>query len=137
EPAGPLCPKNRSPDAAGRADERAIGYACTDFVLTELYRLMPPEGLKIALVLFLSFLTGLEREERLSANGHPSFGGVRTFPLIGLMGYGISLLAGGQILPVMLGFAVLGGFLMLSYRNKLVGYKTAGPPPGVSAPTPR
>ena len=96
---------------------------------------MPPEGLKIALVLFLSFLTGLEREERLSANGHPSFGGVRTFPLIGLMGYGISLLAGGQILPVMLGFAVLGGFLMLSYRNKLEASKLAGATSEMSALT--
>jgi uncharacterized membrane protein (DUF4010 family) len=95
-------------------------------VLTDLYRLLPPEGLKIALVLFLSFLTGLEREERLSAAGRVSFGGVRTFPLIGLMGYGISLLAGGQILPVMLGFAVLGAFLMLSYRHKLEESKFAG-----------
>ena len=95
-------------------------------MLNDLYRLLPPEGLKIALVLFLSFLTGLEREERLSANGRPSFGGVRTFPLIGLIGYGISLLAGGQVLPVMLGFAVLGAFLMLSYRNKLEASKLAG-----------
>jgi uncharacterized membrane protein (DUF4010 family) len=110
----------------GHIKERAIGYACTDLVLTDLYRLLPPEGLKIALVLFLSFLTGLEREERLAANGRLSFGGVRTYPLIGLIGYGISLLAGGQILPVIFGFAVLGGFLMLSYRHKLEEAKFAG-----------
>jgi len=95
-------------------------------VLTDLYRLLPPEGVKIALVLFLSFLTGLEREERLSVNGRVSFGGVRTFPLIGLMGYGISLLAGGRILPVMAGYAVLGAFLMLSYRNKLTTSQFTG-----------
>ncbi|MGA3018919.1 MAG: MgtC/SapB family protein [Bryobacteraceae bacterium] len=95
-------------------------------MLTNLYRLLPPEGLKIALVLFLSFLTGLEREERLAANGRVSFGGVRTFPLIGLIAYGISLLAGGQVLPVILGFAVLGGFLMLSYRHKLEESKFSG-----------
>jgi uncharacterized membrane protein (DUF4010 family) len=88
-------------------------------VLTDLYRLLPPEGVKILLVLFLSFLTGLEREERRTGTGQFSFGGVRTYPLIGLIAYGISLLAGGDILPVTLGFAVVAGFLMLSYRNKL------------------
>jgi uncharacterized membrane protein (DUF4010 family) len=94
-------------------------------VLVDLYRLLPPEGVKILLVLFLSFLTGLEREEHRAGNEHFSFGGVRTFPLIGLTGYGISLLSGGQILPVTFGFAVVAGFLMLSYRHKL---ETSGLP---------
>ena len=84
----------------------------------DLYRLLPPEGVKILLVLFLSFLTGLEREERRGDNEQLSFGGVRTFPLIGLIGYGISLLAGGQILPVTAGFAVVAAFLLLSYRQQ-------------------
>ena len=88
-------------------------------MLTDLYRLLPPEGVKILLVLFLAFLTGLEREERRVRTGQFSFGGVRTYPLIGLIAYGISFLAGGEILPVTLGFAVVAGFLMLSYRNKL------------------
>jgi hypothetical protein len=95
-------------------------------VFTDLYRLLPPEGVKILLVLFLSFLTGLEREERRAGGGQFAFGGVRTFPLIGLIAYGISLLAGGEVLPVTLGFAVVAGFLMLSYRNKLQGAGTAG-----------
>ena len=59
------------------------------FVLTDLYRLLPPEGVKILLVLFLAFLTGLEREERHVRTGQFSFGGVRTYPLIGLIAYGI------------------------------------------------
>ncbi|MGA2038803.1 MAG: DUF4010 domain-containing protein [Bryobacteraceae bacterium] len=88
-------------------------------MFTDLYKLLPPEGVKILLVLFLSFLTGLEREERRTGAGQFSFGGVRTYPLIGLIAYGISLLAGGEILPVTLGFVVVAGFLMLSYRNKL------------------
>ena len=88
-------------------------------MLNDLYKLLPPEGVKILLVLFLAFLTGLEREERRTGTGQFSFGGVRTYPLIGLIAYGISLLAGGEILPVTLGFAVVAGFLMLSYRNKL------------------
>jgi uncharacterized membrane protein (DUF4010 family) len=85
----------------------------------DFYHLLPPEGGKILLALFLSFLMGLEREERRTASEHYSFGGVRTFPLIGLIGYATSLLSGGQILPVMLGFAVVGGFLMLAYQHKV------------------
>jgi len=88
-------------------------------MFTDLYKLLPPEGIKILLVLFLAFLTGLEREERRTGTGQFLFGGVRTYPLIGLIAYGISFLAGGEILPVVLGFAVVAGFLMLSYRNKL------------------
>jgi uncharacterized membrane protein (DUF4010 family) len=104
-------------------------------VLNDLYRLLPPEGVKILLVLFLSFLTGLEREERHAGNGQLSFGGVRTYPLIGLIAYGISFLAGGEILPVTLGLAVVAGFLMLSYRNKLQTATTAGVTSEMSALT--
>jgi uncharacterized membrane protein (DUF4010 family) len=104
-------------------------------VLLDLYHLLPPEGAKILLVLFLSFLTGLEREEHRAGNESYSFGGVRTFPLIGLMGYAVSLLSGGQVLPVILGFAVVGGFLMLSYRQKLATSKLAGVTSEMSALT--
>jgi uncharacterized membrane protein (DUF4010 family) len=104
-------------------------------VLTDLYRLLPPEGVKILLVLFLAFLTGLEREERHASKAEYSFGGVRTYPLIGLIAYGISFLAGGEILPVTLGFAVVAGFLMLSYRNKLQSVATAGVTSEMSALT--
>jgi uncharacterized membrane protein (DUF4010 family) len=104
-------------------------------VLRDLYHLLPPEGGKILLVLFLSFLTGLEREEHRAGNESYSFGGVRTFPLIGLIGYAVALLAGGQVLPVLLGFAVVGGFLMLSYRQKLSISKVAGVTTEMSALT--
>jgi len=80
--------------------------------------LLPPEGFKILLVLFLSFLVGLEREEH-KADGRYSFGGVRTFPLIGLIGYAMALLSKDQMLPQALGFAAVAGFLMLSFRHKL------------------
>lgn len=92
----------------------------------DFYRLLPPEGAKILLALFLSFLLGLEREERRTSSEHYSFGGVRTYPLIGLIGYAASLLSGGQILPVMLGFAVVGGFLMLAYQHKVATSNLAG-----------
>ncbi len=89
----------------------------------DFYRWLPPEGVKIVLVLSLSFLIGLEREEHMAGAELYSFGGVRTFPLIGLIGYALAFLSGGQLLPVTLGFAVVGGFLMLSYWHKL---STAG-----------
>jgi uncharacterized membrane protein (DUF4010 family) len=101
----------------------------------DFYHLLPPEGAKILLVLFLSFLTGLEREERRSTSEHYSFGGVRTYPLIGLIGYATSLLAAGEILPVMLGFAVVGGFLMLSYQHKVTTSVLAGVTSEMSALT--
>ena len=104
-------------------------------MLTDLYRLLPPEGVKIILVLFLSFLTGLEREERRAGSERFSFGGVRTFPLIGLIGYGVSLLSGGQVLSVTLGFALVAGFLMLSYRHKLETSGFAGVTSEMSALT--
>jgi uncharacterized membrane protein (DUF4010 family) len=95
-------------------------------MLIDLYRLLPPEGAKILLVLFLSFLTGLEREEHKAAKEGYLFGGVRTFPLIGLIAYAVSFLAGGQILPVMAGFAVVGVFLMFSYQHKVQTSAFAG-----------
>jgi len=104
-------------------------------VLTDLYLLLPPEGIKILLVLFLAFLSGLEREERRTDTGQYLFGGVRTYPLIGLIAYGISFLAQGAILPVTLGFAVVAGFLMLSYFNKLRNAGKAGVTSEMSALT--
>jgi len=87
---------------------------------------LPPDAAKILLVLSLSFLIGLEREEHYAAIGHYSFGGVRTFPLIGLIGFAMALLSGDQLLPVALGFAVVGAFLLMSYRYKLTTFPHAG-----------
>jgi uncharacterized membrane protein (DUF4010 family) len=87
---------------------------------------MPPEGLKILLTLFLCFLIGLEREERRAEGHRYGFGGVRTYPLIGLIGYSMALLSGAQLLPLTFGFGVIGAFLWLSYRHKLETYNEAG-----------
>ncbi len=91
-----------------------------------LYQQLPPEVLKIILVLFLSFLIGLEREEHKAETKSYSFGGVRTFPLIGLIGYSIALLSGTQLLPLTVGFLVIAGFLLLSYWHKLSCSEAAG-----------
>ena len=92
----------------------------------ELYQRLPPDVVKIVLVLFLSFLIGLEREDHKAQGGSYSFGGVRTFPLIGLIGYSIALLSGAQLLPLTVGFLVIAEFLLLSYWHKLSSAEYAG-----------
>jgi uncharacterized membrane protein (DUF4010 family) len=92
----------------------------------EIYKQLPPEAVQIVLVLFLSFLIGLEREERKAAGTFYSFGGVRTFPLIGLIGYATALISGPQMLPLAIGFLVVAGFLLVSYWHKISTSETAG-----------
>jgi uncharacterized membrane protein (DUF4010 family) len=92
----------------------------------EIFKDLPPEAVKILLVLFLSFLIGLEREEHKAAGTGYSFGGVRTFPLIGLIGYSLALIGSTQMLPVTVGFLVVAGFLLLSYWHKLAQSAVAG-----------
>src|SRR5512135_3241487 len=101
-------------------------------MFAELSQLLPPpEAVKILIVLVLSFLIGLEREEH-KAGGDYSFGGVRTFPLIGLVGYALALLSRDQLLPLFIGFAVVGAFLLMSYRHKLSAAQAPAEPPGVT-----
>lgn len=95
-------------------------------MLLKLYQWLPPDGVKIVLVLFLAFLIGIEREEHKKQVEHYAFGGVRTFPLIALIGYAMGVMAQGNLLPVTLGFVVIAGFLLLSYWRKLTRSETAG-----------
>ena len=87
--------------------------------MEELSRLVPIEALQIACVLFLAFLVGLEREEHKTADQPASFGGVRAFPLIGLIGYTLCMLDPGQWRLAICGFIVVAAFLLVSYREGL------------------
>jgi uncharacterized membrane protein (DUF4010 family) len=89
---------------------------------------LPPEATKIILTLFLSFLIGLEREEHKTSVDKYVFGGIRTYPLIGLLGYAMALLSGPQLVPLAAGLAVIASFLWLSYQHKL----QSGEPVGVT-----
>jgi uncharacterized membrane protein (DUF4010 family) len=102
-------------------------------MLSRFFQWLPPESIKILLVLGLSLLVGSEREEHKASTEQKTFGGVRTYPLIGLIGYAMALLGAGQLLPLTLGFAVVGGFLLLSYWHKLTTSATAGITSEVSA----
>lgn len=95
-------------------------------MIETISQFIPPEGVKILLTLFLCFLIGLEREEHRAGGQRYSFGGVRTFPLIGLIGYAMAQFSGTQLIPLTFGFGVIGAFLWLSYRHKLETYNEAG-----------
>ena len=87
---------------------------------SHLLSLFPSEAFQMVLVLFLSFLIGLEREE-LKRGGKRVFGGVRTFPLLGLLGYGVAVLARDNSYAMLMGFMVVGAFMVVSYWHKLQG----------------
>jgi uncharacterized membrane protein (DUF4010 family) len=82
------------------------------------------DALRLVIVLALSLLVGFEREEQKIENGAYRFGGVRTFPLIGLTGFALALL-GGEVLPAA-GLLVVGALMFLSYRHKLAASSAAG-----------
>lgn len=77
------------------------------------------------LVLALSFLIGLEREEvhhRQKISGEDRslyFGGIRTFPLIGVLGMVLYLINPQFLSPYVVGLVSLSGFLALHYWSKL------------------
>ena len=87
---------------------------------------LAPEGIQILFVLFLSFLIGLEREERKITGDRFAFGGVRTFPLIGLIGYAMGVVSHGELLPQALGFVVIAAFLLMAYWHKLASSGYSG-----------
>ncbi len=87
---------------------------------------LAPEGIQILFVLFLSFLIGLEREERKVTGDRFAFGGVRTFPLIGLIGYSMGVVSHGELLPQALGFVVVAAFLLMAYWHKLASSGYSG-----------
>jgi uncharacterized membrane protein (DUF4010 family) len=89
---------------------------------------IPKEAVKIVLVLFLSFLIGLEREEHMASGGtdHYGFGGVRTFPLLALVGYVLALLSNGSLVLPAVGLVVVGALLTVSYRHKLESANPGG-----------
>ena len=102
-------------------------------MIQHLPKFLSTEGAKILLVLFLSFLIGLEREEHKAEPDRHSFGGVRTFPLIGLIGYVMALLSGPQLIVLSIGFAVVGALLVVSYIHKLSTQKLSGVTTEISA----
>lgn len=75
--------------------------------------------LRLALALALGFLVGLERESTKIEQGSVIFGGVRTYPIISLLGFGCAWLQRsgvGLMLPV--GLSVMGVLAAIAYTTK-------------------
>jgi uncharacterized membrane protein (DUF4010 family) len=99
----------------------------------DLLRSVPPAALEIGLVLALAFFIGLEREEHKQRDAGYAFGGVRTFPLIGLVSYALALVSAPQLMPWAVGLGVVGALMLLSYQHKLAGEQPAGLTTEISA----
>jgi uncharacterized membrane protein (DUF4010 family) len=95
--------------------------------------MLPQEATKILLTLAFSALIGLEREEQKATVDKFIFGGVRTYPLIGLLGYALTMVSGPQLIPASIGLAVVGGMMWLSYQHKLQSAEVPGIATEVSA----
>jgi uncharacterized membrane protein (DUF4010 family) len=95
-------------------------------VLAELAPIIPRDALEVTLVLALAFFIGLEREEHKQQGPAYAFGGVRTFPLIALLSYALARIVPEELGAWVVGFAVIGGFMLLAYRHKLSGTRPAG-----------
>jgi uncharacterized membrane protein (DUF4010 family) len=96
------------------------------FILFSPLPMLPQEATKILLTLAFSLLIGLEREEHKATADRFIFGGIRTYPLIGLLGYALTMVSGPQLVPASIGLAVVGGFLWISYQHKLQNVEVAG-----------
>jgi uncharacterized membrane protein (DUF4010 family) len=75
--------------------------------------------MQILLVLGLSFLMGLEREEHKARPGSYVSAGVRTIPLIGLLGYMLVVLSPDNLLLAAAGLLAVAVFLVVSYQHKI------------------
>lgn len=104
-------------------------------MFSELLAIVPVDALNIALVLALAFFMGLEREEHKQREPGYAFGGVRVFPLIGLVSYALALISAPDLLPWAIGFATVGAFMLVSYHHKLAGEPPAGLATEISALT--
>ncbi len=75
---------------------------------------LPPELAGFAVTLGLSLLIGFEREEQRPSNSAGFFGGIRTFPMIGLAGFLLAKVFDTSI-PFAVGLLVLGILLAVTH----------------------
>ena len=76
-----------------------------------------PSIVDFALLLGLSFFLGLAFEDVSTHSGIPRPGGIRTFPLLAIIGGVLYLLDSGRLIPFTAGLVVLGGWLLIYYRE--------------------
>lgn len=79
----------------------------------------PAELFHFAVTLALTFVLGLEREETSDRENMRTMAGVRTMPLVGLLGHMLTIAGGGAPLLPAIGFVLVGGLTLISYAAKL------------------
>ena len=72
----------------------------------------------LAVTLALTLVIGIEREEKSSRDRY-LVGGVRTIPIIGLIGHALALLGGASPIPLAVGFLAVAGLLAVEYQHRL------------------
>ncbi len=101
--------------------------------IRELVAEVPAQALQLLLVLALGLLIGLEREGREADRKLGTFGGVRTFPLIGLLGYGLALVSHESLLPVVGGLGSVVVLLSIALQRKLLAAEAAATSAGITS----
>lgn len=76
---------------------------------------LPPDLAGLLLALAISLLIGFEREEYRDDRPGSFFGGVRTYPLIGLSGFLLAVAFPASAVPFATGLLVLGALLAISH----------------------
>ncbi len=89
--------------------------------------MLPPQVVPFLLTLAISFLIGIGLRDYYEAEGKfDTFGTVRTFVFIGMLGFMLYMLPGFGHLAWMLGMASLVPFLLIYYSNKIRQHKSPG-----------
>ena len=89
--------------------------------------MLPPQVVPFLLTLAISFLIGIGLRDYYEAEGKfDTFGTVRTFVFIGMLGFMLYILPGFGHLAWMLGMASLVPFLLIYYSNKVRQHKSPG-----------
>lgn len=93
----------------------------------EIFNQIPKELINFILVLLFSFAIGVEQHKlNPTETERKTFGTDRTFTFIGLLGYVLILSDSSGLLPYIIGFVLLGCFLMIYYFMKIHQEKRFG-----------
>ena len=89
--------------------------------------MLPPILAKFLLTLAISFLIGIGLRDYYEGEGKfDTFGSVRTFVFIGMLGFMLYQLPGFGNMAFLLGLACLAPFLLVYYYNKVRQKKSPG-----------
>lgn len=78
-----------------------------------------PSAATVALLFGLSFFLGLAFEERFAHTGTRRPGGIRTFPLLSVIGGTLYFFDSSHLVPFTGGLLVIGAWLFVYYRENI------------------